>query len=201
MTVIWPQVNEAKRFQEFIKNSKTGASCVLNDIEFSRDSFHGLFHLHVFRLPDMELAISFEKQSRRLNFHEHLKKREKHIVELIKSTNLPWWEWNIPENKIVLGENLAHLTGNGIDREQKSNDFWPKVIHPDDLDNVTRVRQNFTRENVDSYQVSYRIKDKNGSFLDVSERGKISGWDESLRARRFIGVLTQVSETEEQAKH
>jgi two-component system CheB/CheR fusion protein len=197
---IWPQVKETKQIQELMGLSKTGATCVLDDIEFSNNGYQSVFHIHAFRLPDNKLAISFEDQTHYHSYQKHLINSGERLDMLIRATNLPWWEWKIPEGLVILSKQMAELTGGNADKEGSHIDVWSKIIHPDDYDRVLTARDNYTRENGESYEISYRLRQKSNGFLEVTERGEISGWDENLQARRFIGVLTRISAVQEQSE-
>lgn len=186
---IWPQVAKDNCIQELIEAREIGRTCIIDNIEFTGDHMQAIFHIHAFRLPDNKLAISFEDQSQRINYENHLKKSGKRLETLLKSTDLPWWEWKIPENEIVLSETFAKMTGNGQGSKIIDKKTWSQLIHPDDLANVDKARKQYVSETADNYYLAYRLRMSDGSYSEVVEQGEISEWNQQSEATRFIGMV------------
>ena len=187
---IWPQVGNDKCLKELVETKEIGRTCIIDNVEFKSENIRTIFHIHAFRLPDNKLAISFEDLSQRINYENHLKRSGKRLDSLLKSTDLPWWEWRIPENEIILSKTLAQITGNGGTGQSLDNKSWSELIHPEDIDSVQKAREKYINETTDNYFLSYRLKMNDGSYTEVVEQGEISDWNQQSEATRFIGMVT-----------
>ena len=190
---IWPQMGTKDRLDELREVVKTGTTCIVDEIDFSTNRGKSVFHVHIFRLPDRKLAVSFEDHTSRHNFQDRLKNSGKRYDKLLKSTEFPWWEWNIGNNSAHLSRALTEMTGDAENDVEDVDAYWPKVIHPEDYQRVAANRRKYVQENTKSYSSSYRLRLQGGTYVEVSEQGEISGWDEQSKACRFIGMVNPVS--------
>ncbi len=187
---IWPQVGNDQCLRELIETKEIGRTCIIDNVEFKSKDIQAIFHIHAFRLPDNRLAISLEDMSQRINYENHLKRSGKRLDSLLKSTDLPWWEWKIPENEIILSKTLAQMTGNGKAGQSLDKKSWSELIHPDDIHSVHQARDKYINETTNNYYLSYRLRMSDGSYSEVVEQGEISDWNQQSEATRFIGMVT-----------
>ncbi len=97
------------------------------------------------------------------------------------------WQWDLTEDYIsynkafleVLGYKKADLDGT-IDR-------WMKLIHPDDLQRVNIILNNYIKGITSSYRCDMRIKHRDGHYLWVRDIGRIVKWDADGKPLSMIG--------------
>ncbi|HKJ66253.1 MAG TPA: PAS domain-containing protein, partial [Desulfopila sp.] len=193
---IWPQMGTSSRLDELRGVVETGSTCIVDETEFSTERGTCFLHVHIFRLPDRRLAISFEDQTSRRNYQNRLESSGKRYDTLLKSTDFPWWEWKIDHNSAHLSRALAEITGEAENDVEDIDAYWSKVIHPDDYQEVAANRRKYAEEYTNSYFSSYRLRLQDGTYMKVSEQGEISGWDGQSKASRFIGMVNPVSSSE-----
>jgi two-component system, chemotaxis family, CheB/CheR fusion protein len=189
----WPEAAEVEALRKFINNGKNGTVCVLDDVPFTEGSFKAIFHVHAFRLPENKIAISFEDHTQKFQYKKRLQRSSTRFPKLLESTGLLWWEWHIPEDTAVPSGPLTQLVGCDSRQKWDNVDFWSNSIHPEDLDRVLFQRKKFIHEADNQYTVSYRLREGKEKYIDMEERGEISGWDEQAWPTRFIGVLSPVT--------
>ena len=197
---IWPQVRNDECLQELIETKEIGRTCIIDNVEFHRENVEGIFHIHAFRLPENKLVISFEDQSQRINYENHIKRSGKRLDSLLKSTDLAWWEWKIPENEMIFSDTLARITGNGSADQPLDTTSWLELIHPDDIDEVKEARHKYINEATDNYCLTYRLRGNDGDYNEVVEQGEISDWNQQSQATRFIGMITSDMSADESSE-
>jgi len=193
---IWPQMRTDGRLAELTRVVETGSTCIVDEIEFSTDRGNGVFHVHAFRLPDSKLAISFEDRTSGRNYRKRLKKSGKRFDRLLKSTDFPWWEWKIDSNSARLSKALAEITGEAKNDVKDADAYWARVIHPDDYHRIAESRRQYIEKYEESYGSTFRLRLEDDTFVEVSEQGEVSRWDEDWKAVRFIGMVNPVSSAE-----
>jgi PAS domain S-box-containing protein len=72
-------------------------------------------------------------------------------------------------------------------------DWWQSRLHPDDLPRVVREWQSALESPASSYEIEFRIRHRDGHYVDVLDRARILR-DESGRAVRVVGGSTDISE-------
>ncbi|MEE4242548.1 MAG: PAS domain-containing protein, partial [Desulfopila sp.] len=196
----WPEAADVATLKKFINNGKTGTVCVLDDVPFAEGSLKAIFHVHAFRLPGNKIAISFEDHTKKFHYEQRLRRSSTRFPLLLEATDLLWWEWVIPEDAAVPSKPLTQLIGKDSEQKWNTLDFWSKIIHPEDLDRVLFQRKKFIHEADNQYTVSYRLLNSQRKYIDVEERGEISGWDEQAWPTHFIGVLSPSTPPQEPEK-
>lgn len=142
-----------------------------------------------------------------LVLNKSFKKEQKAVKELLKNQNLfssgpvITIEW-IPENNWPIkniSDNCENILGYTKD-EMLSEDFnYSNLIHPDDKYQVSQEIESFIKNNIDTFEQSYRIQMKNGTYKYFYDYTKILRNEEN-EIINFIGYMfdqTNLKEKEE----
>lgn len=142
-----------------------------------------------------------------LVLNKSFKKEQKAVKELLKNQNLfssgpvITIEW-IPENNWPIkniSNNCEKILGYTKD-EMLSEDFnYSNLIHPDDKYQVSQEVESFIKNNIDTFEQSYRIQMKNGTYKYFYDYTKILR-NEKNEIINFIGYIfdqTNLKEKEE----
>ncbi|WP_162197930.1 tetratricopeptide repeat protein [Pseudoalteromonas rubra] len=103
------------------------------------------------------------------------------------------WDWDLAAGVITRDNRLGNLQ---LPDAQIGSDLGTlkASVHPQDY---IRLQEAFNRHlngESDYYEVSYRVKDKQGSWLWVLDRGKITTRNEAGDAIRACGTIKDISE-------
>ncbi|MCG7535060.1 tetratricopeptide repeat protein [Pseudoalteromonas sp. OOF1S-7] len=103
------------------------------------------------------------------------------------------WDWDLAAGVITRDNRLGNLQ---LPDAQIGSDLGTlkASVHPQDY---ARLQEAFNRHcsgESDYYEVSYRVKDKQGNWLWVLDRGKITARDEAGNAIRACGTIKDISE-------
>ncbi|MBN2018141.1 MAG: PAS domain S-box protein [Candidatus Cloacimonetes bacterium] len=112
--------------------------------------------------------------------------------------------WSPEKNWPVtyVSQNIVDVLGYNKD-EWLSEDFtYADIIHPDDLDRITKEVKSNIRNQVDTYSQEYRVRKKNGSYIDIydftkldrNEKGKlvaIRGYIFDQTERKAAGAIAE----------
>ncbi|MEA3543974.1 MAG: PAS domain S-box protein [Thermodesulfobacteriota bacterium] len=122
-----------------------------------------------------------------------LKERQR-LTAIVEGTNAGTWEWNVQTGEAVFNERWADLIGYTLaELSPVSIDTWMKLTHPDDLKvSAALLEKNFSRE-LDYYECEARMRHKNGDWIWVLDRGKISHWTKDGKPLKMFGTHQDIS--------
>jgi len=116
------------------------------------------------------------------------------IKNIIESTDVGTWEWNIQTGQMNFSQRWAQMIGYDL------NDFGPvnakvleDITHPDDFSKSTLlIRQHLAGE-LPYYKYEIRVKHKNGHWVWVCERGCVISRDINGQPLIMFGTHTDIS--------
>jgi PAS domain S-box-containing protein len=105
------------------------------------------------------------------------------------------WDWDIQSNEIVYDARYAEILGQTIEEISPASFMdWENRCHPEDLQRVKeRIRQNLTAES-DFYDCEYRMRHKNGGWIWIQDRGRVTHRDDAGKPLRMAGIHADVTE-------
>ena len=94
---------------------------------------------------------------------------------IIEGTHAGIWEWNVQTGDTVFNETWANIIGYTLaELAPVSIKTWIKVAHPDDLIKSSSLLAQHFAGNLPYYDFECRMKHKNGSWVWVHDRGRLS---------------------------
>jgi len=117
------------------------------------------------------------------------------LANVIDSANIGTWQWNIKTGEVKFNERWAEIIGYKLSELQPILiDCWTKLSHPDDLQiSESILAQHFNGE-LDYYECEIRMKHKNGEWVWVLDKGKVSEWDENGKPILMFGTHFDITE-------
>jgi PAS domain S-box-containing protein len=102
------------------------------------------------------------------------------------------YDWTLDSGVVVWTPGLTELSGYRVDEAGPTRDWWLERIHPDDR---ARVRERFRADAAAGrdFVAEYRIRVRDGRYLDVLDRGRFV-LDAAGRAVRIVGSMADISE-------
>ncbi|MBK9248192.1 MAG: PAS domain S-box protein [Ignavibacteria bacterium] len=123
-----------------------------------------------------------------------LKESEKRLQDVIIGTNAGTWEWNIQTGETVFNERWAEIIGYSLDELNSiSKDLWLNLAHPDDLAESKKLLEKHFSGELPYYSFDSRLKHKDGTWVWVLDRGKITEWDSEGKPLRMSGTHTDIT--------
>lgn len=136
---------------------------------------------------------------------EALQVSERRLHLILESTQDAYWDWDVAAGTVDFSARFAEVLGLSSGTAESVDDFVVRV-HPDDRE---AVRAGFAR--VESKRTAavhlgeFRLHYADGRVHWVTARGQVVTRDETGRARRALGMLSDVSERkardEERQRH
>lgn len=117
------------------------------------------------------------------------------LASIIEGTNVGTWEWNVKTGENIVNERWAEIFGYSLYELLPVNiDTWINFIHPDDKNKtIEKIKRHFNGE-IDYFDSEFRMKNKNGNWIWVLDRGKISKLDNDGKPLLMSGTLQDITE-------
>ncbi len=133
--------------------------------------------------------ITEERETRK----ELLREKRK-LINLISSTQLGVWEWNVQTGETNFNERWAEIIGYTLkELEPLSINTWLKYVHPDDLTISNRKLQDCFKVINNSYECEIRMKHKLGHWIWVLARGSVYEWTEDGKPLLMNGTHEEIT--------
>lgn len=148
----------------------------------------------------LESEVRVRKQVESLLAEEKLR-----LSCILEGTNVGTWEWNIQTNEASFNERWAEIIGYTLkELTPISVDTWRSRAHPDDLQRSSALLEKHFAGELDYYEAEVRMKHKDGHWIWVLDRGKVSSWNEDGKPLLMAGThqeITQRKLAEEKIHH
>lgn len=125
---------------------------------------------------------------------------EERLQMALEGAELGLWEWHFSNFKTVFNKSWATKFGYSHDELRQEYKQWKKLIHPDDIDSVTRRLTEYIEGRVESFQCEYRFLAKNGNWNWVLSKGRATERDEKGGIIKISGIYLDINEEKKVAK-
>jgi len=117
------------------------------------------------------------------------------LANVIESTSLGTWVWNVQTGETKFNERWAEMIGYRLDEISPTNiETWRQFAHPDDLSQSgQKIKKHFAGE-LDSYYCESRMKHKDGHWVWVLDCGKVTTWTEDGKPLLMYGTKQDISQ-------
>jgi diguanylate cyclase (GGDEF)-like protein/PAS domain S-box-containing protein len=123
-----------------------------------------------------------------------LERELEYYRNIIEGANLGTWELNVLTGEETINERWAEMIGYTIEElSPVSIDTWISHSHPKDIEEVQKHIDSLFQRRIDHYNVEFRMKHKNGSWVWINGRGKVNTWTEDGRPWMTSGTHTDIT--------
>jgi len=103
------------------------------------------------------------------------------------------WDYDLVKNKIHHSKESKAIYGFHISDFDYSQSDWKHRIHPDDLEELSKIVDAHLKGETQEYSSEHRIVCKDGTYKWILDRGKIIAFDQEGKPTRFIGTTLDIS--------
>jgi len=121
--------------------------------------------------------------------------QRRRLNDILEGTHVGTWEWQVQTGETIFNERWAQILGYTLaELAPVSIDTWRRLAHPDDLAHSDDVlRKHFAGE-LDYYACETRMRHRDGHWVWVLGRGKVSQWDNGGLPMLMSGTHQDISE-------
>ncbi|NUM34159.1 MAG: PAS domain-containing protein [Candidatus Brocadiae bacterium] len=126
--------------------------------------------------------------------HKRAELASKRLGFALDAGRMAWWEWNLLTDKIVFDDRKATMLGYTVEEFPKSMEQLISIIHPDDHKAVIQSQKDYLAGKVPSWEITYRIRQKQGTYSWYYKTGNIVEKNQNDRPTKMAGTVIEISD-------
>ena len=124
-----------------------------------------------------------------------LRDSQEQLALAVEGSGAGLWDWHVQTGEAAFNERWAEIVGYSIDElEPLSIATWTDLCHPEDFGRSTKLLEEHFSGRSPRYECEARMRHKDGHWVWVMDRGKVSEWDEEGRPLRMAGTHLDITE-------
>lgn len=124
---------------------------------------------------------------------EDLKENEERLEIALSVNNDGVFDWNTVSNEVYFDARYYTMAGYEPNEFPGRLDEWSCRVHPDDMPKTSKAIQDYLVGNLKEYDVEFRFRKKDNSWMWIRARIKVFGVNENGEALRAIGTHTDIT--------
>ena len=131
--------------------------------------------------------------TRRVALESDLKKRENQLWFALNEATDGLWDWDVATSEVFFSPQLKRMLGYGPDELSPDLSSWSSNIHPEDSAVVMAVLTDHLQGRRARYEAEYRLRNRNGDFRWVHDRGRVCERDAQGAPTRVVGMVQDIT--------
>lgn len=124
-----------------------------------------------------------------------LNAERRRLAGIIEGTGVGTWEWNIQTGQTSFNERWAEMLGYTLaELAPTTQETWKRLVHEDDRLEVDAVLESHFRGEVPYCVVEMRMRHRDGTWIWVLSRGRVTERDEAGRPVWMQGTLLDITD-------
>lgn len=141
-----------------------------------------------------ELLATIKMALYRHTIDRRLKRSEEWLSLALWGADLGVWDWDARTNIVLYSERWAGILGFQVTEIAPEFASWRARVHPDDLPAMREAFDAHLENRVPCYESEHRLRHKDGRWVWVLAKGKVTERDPQDRPLRVCGTLLDISE-------
>ncbi|HPS58888.1 MAG TPA: diguanylate cyclase [Spirochaetota bacterium] len=133
--------------------------------------------------------------SERILLEKKVRETSERLELALCGGNLGTWDWNIVTGEVVFNQRWAEMLGYTLDELVPHVNTWEKLVHPDDMPEISRVLDRHLAGLIPVYRTEHRVKAKDGSWKWILDTGRVSQRSDDGAPLRAVGIHLDITES------
>lgn len=152
-------------------------------------------HTSCFMHEGRELFLSIARDiTQRVAMERNMADRDVQLGYALSEASDGLWDWNLVTNEVFFSPQLKRMLGYGPQEMPPELETWQRNVHPDDAAWVQRVLREHIEGLRERYDAEYRLRNRNGHYLWVHDRGRVCERDAERRPTRVVGMVENITD-------
>ena len=128
--------------------------------------------------------------------HSNLTSSENTLHNILDIVSDGVWDWNVISGKVKRNAGWYEMLDYDINTFENHMYTWENNIHPEDYQRVIDHFEEYIKLESSFYDVKYRCRKKDGSYLWIQDSGKIVSYTDNGKIERMIGSYKNINNEE-----
>ncbi|MFB2897528.1 PAS domain S-box protein [Aerosakkonemataceae cyanobacterium BLCC-F50] len=147
------------------------------------------------KFNDEEFVFAFAANiSDRIEAEAALRESEARWQYALEGNGDGVWDWNIQTNELFLSLSWKKMLGFAESEIVNNLNDWEKLVHPDDIEQVSQEVEQHFRGETEQCINEYRLQCKDGTYKWILARSKVIERTKDGHPLRMIGTNTDITE-------
>lgn len=147
------------------------------------------------------IVIVSKDISRQHQLMDELEESKSQLQLAIEGTDMALWDWDIQSNRVKTNIRWATMLGYRANEIGNTLEEWESLVHEDDLEEVRQLLRSHLQSDSPFFEAEYRMKQKDGSYKWILDKGKVVTKDAEGNALRAVGTHQDISHRKELEQH
>ena len=139
-----------------------------------------------------QVYTTFEDLTAQYMADKELQTLKERLDRAFAAANMGWWDWDLVSGKVTVSPKKYEMLGYEVDEIGETADDWTALIHDDDYHDAMVAMRCHLEGKKDRYDVRYRLRQKDGEYLWLRDRGIIVERDDRGSPKRLIGAVQKL---------
>ena len=131
--------------------------------------------------------------TRRQTVSRSLERRETQLTFALNEASDGLWDWNVTTGEVFFSPQLKRILGYGPDEMAPLLETWTRNLHPDDAPHVMACLDEHLAGRRMRYEAEFRLRNRNGAYLWVHDRGRVCERDANGAPTRVVGMVHDIT--------
>ncbi|MFO1192470.1 MAG: ATP-binding protein [Rhodoferax sp.] len=122
-----------------------------------------------------------------------LERREKQLAFALNEASDGLWDWNVLTDEVYFSPQLKRMLGYGPDEMPPVLETWTRNLHPEDAPQVLASLQDHLQGRRLRYEAEFRLRNRNGAYLWVHDRGRVCERAADGSPTRVVGMVQDIT--------
>ena len=115
------------------------------------------------------------------------------LALVLEGAGVGYWNWHIPDDGLEIDQTVCRLLGYSQEELPRTLTAWQeRLLHPEDREKAGGLVLPYLKGAPGLYDNEFRLKRKDGTWIWVGARGRVTERDADGRALRFQGILQDI---------
>lgn len=120
--------------------------------------------------------------------------RERQLWFALNEASDGLWDWEVATGVLYFSPQLKRMLGYGPDEMAPELSTWSRNVHPDDSARVMAALQDHLEGKRPRYEAEYRLRNRNGHYLWVHDRGRVCDYAPDGSPVRVVGMVQDITD-------
>lgn len=130
----------------------------------------------------------------RLSIERELSSRDAQLRYALTEASDGLWDWDLSTDQVFFSPQLQRMLGYGPNEMKPQLSSWSDNVHPEEKGRVIHILQEHIQGTRERYDAEYRLRNRNGHYIWVHDRGRVCERNELGQATRMVGMVQNVTD-------